>query len=268
MARLLLKIRNVAVNKWFFCVFHISRELAWQTKVHPLAWAGRFRTRSRASMTRIWSRFWWSGSFASVALTPKGQSQEKLDSRPGWKTDVWVHYTIILLAFSTDSHLSVSRPLVTNLDRHDLSVSFPCHPSLRFRSYVNWSIVFFLETNPWRRFRAQPWLSNRWSRSLSSSMLLRSMASPRLTCFKLSTSGKVRWLFTSVTGKAALLRSWWNRSGQMTVNSKIYPHPWSWWRMNRQYEISKRFSDVAVVYAGIYCSRVFRCSWLLIPFWL
>lgn len=67
------------------------RVSAWLTRVHPMAWAGRFRTRSTASTTRSWSRSWWSGSAVSVALVWGSQKPANWASRPGWRMDVWVY---------------------------------------------------------------------------------------------------------------------------------------------------------------------------------
>lgn len=67
------------------------RVSAWLTRVHPMAWAGRFRTRSTASMTWSWSRSWWSGSAVSVALLWGSQKPENWASRPGWRMDAWVY---------------------------------------------------------------------------------------------------------------------------------------------------------------------------------
>lgn len=68
-------------------------------------------------------------------------------------------------------------------------------PSRLHRFWVSWSTACMPERNLWRRSRARPWPSNRWSRSPSSSTLPRSTASPRLTCSRPWTSGKVRWVF-------------------------------------------------------------------------
>lgn len=168
------------------------RESAWLTKVHPSAWAGRFRIRSTASTTLSWSRSWWSGSAVSVAPGWGSQRPAKLASRPGWKMDVWVqHNGLIDVFFVLIDHVFNASPFYLSLVCLPLFV--PCVTlSGLLRFFVNWLTLCSPGTSQWRRLRAHPQPSNRWSRSPSSSTLPRSMASPRLTCSRPWTFGKVR----------------------------------------------------------------------------
>ena len=117
------------------------------------------------------------GALGGGVLEWAGQRRERTASRTGSRRDVWVsiHLGVGLCVCVSVCVTANTIPIV----------------SLSSRSWVHSSTVCTTTTSLSRSCSPQAWPSSRWSRSPSSSMLLRSMGSPRLTCFKPLTSGRV-----------------------------------------------------------------------------